>query len=270
MRTDDGDQWVDDALAEIAPVTDEALAQLDLTEGFDDTLDHVLWSDVRGHARPLHRRRVSRRAAALALATVIVGSAGAAAAVKGGALTGLFGSPGSTEMDTSEYVNIAAPGFPALAHQLANQLVSDGLRFAPGFRVNEMTGIVIRDSERLVRQEERGNSAAARSTRENGILRDVTGVKGQFAALAQCTWQQSWLRAYRADSAVETKADIRGMTALNHVITSTPSKNGTFSGSIMAETNQKKALVGYVRHMQRGDYAFINRVVTINCPTVGT
>jgi hypothetical protein len=93
----------------------------------------------------------------------------------------------------------------------------------------------------------------------------VTGIKGAFAGLAQCSWQQNWIQASQADDGAEKNTAIRRMEALDTVITTTPSKDGTFSGSIMAETNQKKALAGYVRHMQHNDLNFIQRVVFINC-----
>ena len=93
----------------------------------------------------------------------------------------------------------------------------------------------------------------------------MTGIKGQFAFLAQCTWQQNWIAGVSRQQRGCKNAAIRGMKALNTVITTTPSKNGAFSGSIMAETNQRKALAGYVGHMQHNDVNFIQRVVSINC-----
>jgi hypothetical protein len=268
---DSDDRWVDSAVAEIAVVTDSELAQWQLTEGFDGVLAQILGSDVQGAIRPWRRRRLSRRAGTLAIAAVVVASAGAAAAaVKGGALTGLFGAPGSTENDTSEYVNIAAPNFPALAHQLGSQLHSEGLRFAPNISPNQMVDTLVQETQRMVSRQERGNSAAANATREHGSFMDVTGVKGRIAGLAQCTWQQSWIRAYQADDAAGKNAAINGLIALNSVITTTQSKNGTFSGSIMAETNQKKALAGYIGRMKDNDFKFIQRLTTINCAPAAT
>jgi hypothetical protein len=263
--TDEEGSWVDSAVAGIAPIKDSTLAQLDLTKSFDDLLAHVLESDMSGEIVPLRRRKISRKAGTLAITAVIVASAGAAAAVKGGALTGVFGTGGGTESDTSEYVNVAASNFPAVAHQLFDELHSDGLRFAPGVNTERTISAYVKSNEISISNQERGNSSAARSIRKHGLLRQVTGVKGEFAFLAQCTWQQSWIQAYREHDPAGKKAAIRGMQALNTVITTTPSKNGTFSGSIMAETNQKKALVGYVRHMQHNDVKFIQRVVSINC-----
>jgi hypothetical protein len=124
VSLDGASTWVDEAVAETAVITDAELAQMDLSEGLDEVLAQVFEEEaprnIRPLRRPLRRRRTTRKVAALALAGVIVASAGAAAAVKGGALTGLFGTPGSTEMDRSEYVDIAASNFPALAHELAN------------------------------------------------------------------------------------------------------------------------------------------------------
>jgi hypothetical protein len=159
----------------------------------------------------------------------------------------------------SEYVSIAAPNFPALAHQLGKQLHSEGLRFAPNISPNQMVDTLVQETQRMVSRQERGNSAAAKATREHGSFMDVTGVKGRIAGLAQCTWQQSWIRAYQADDAAGKNAAINGLIALNSVITTTQSKNGTFSGSIMAETNQKKALAGYIGRMKDNDFKFIQR-----------
>jgi hypothetical protein len=124
-KTTDGEGgWVDSVVAETA-IKDSDLARLDLTKDFDDILARIFESDVRGEIAPLRRRGISRKTGTLAIVAVIaVGGAAAAAAVKGGALTGLFGAPGSTENDISEYVNIAAPNFPSLAHQLGDQLHS--------------------------------------------------------------------------------------------------------------------------------------------------
>jgi hypothetical protein len=129
-----------------------------------------------------------------------------------------------------------------------------------------VTDSYVKRIHQLVRNEEKGNSRLAKATRKSGITMDVTGIKGHFAGLAQCSWQQRWIQAYNANDAAGKRAAIHGITALDGVITTTPSKNGTFSGSIMAETNRKKALVGYVRHMTDNDYAFITRVTNLDCP----
>jgi hypothetical protein len=259
--------WVDLVVAATAPVSESTLAALDLTQGFADLLVNLLGSEVPAEIVPLRRRRTSRRAGTVAIVAVIVAGGGAAAAVRGGALTGLFGAPGKTENDRSEYVNVAASNFPALAHQLGNQLHSEGLRFAPGIDPDQMVDLFVKETQRQVRLDERGNSASARITREQGEFMDVTGVKGRIASLAQCSWQESWLQAYKTGDTAGRNAAINGLTALNGVQTTTRSKNGTFRGSIMAETNQKKALNGYVGRMKDDDFGFIQRVTTLNCPT---
>jgi hypothetical protein len=270
MSMDGDDPWVDSAVAERAFVTDAELAQMQLTNGFNDVLARIAAADARP-AIQRRRRPISRRAATLAIAGVVLASAGAAAAaVRGGALTGLFGAPGMTENDTSEYVNIAAPNFPALAHQLGDQLHSEGLRFAPGVGRNQMVDLLVQEIQRMVMQEEQGTSAAAKATRQHGSFMDVTGVKGRIAGLAQCTWQHSWLQAYEANDAAGKNTAIEGLSALNNVITTTRSKNGTFSGTIMAETNQKNALVGNIRHMKDNDFKLIQRLTALNCPAAAT
>ena len=264
--TDAEASWVDSVVAETAQVTDSTLAAIDLTKGFDELLVNVLESEASGEVVPLRRRRISRRAGTLAIVAVIVAGGGAAAAVRGGALTGLFGAPGKTENDTSEYVDIAAPDFPALAHQLGEQLHAEGLRFAPGINSDQMVDLFVKETQNQVHLDERGNSASAKITREHGELMDVTGVKGHIAGLAQCSWQQNWIQAYKADDSAGKNAAINGLIALNGVRTTTPSKNGSFTGSIMAETNQKNALVGYIGRMRDGEFGFIRRVTALNCP----
>jgi len=263
--TDEEGIWVDSIVAETAPIKDSTLAQLDLTKGLDDLLANVFAADLPGKIVPLQRRRISRRAGTLAIAAVIAASAGAAAAVRGGALTGIFGSGKGTESDASEYVDVAAPNFPAVARQLFTQLQSDGLRFAPGINTKRTINAYVKNNRMSIKRLEQGSSAEASSIRKHGLERQVTGIKGQLASMAQCTWEQSWLQAYQEHHGTGENAAIRGMKSLNAVITTTPSNHGTFSGSIMAETNQKNALGGYVRHMQHNDFEFIQRVVSINC-----
>jgi hypothetical protein len=263
--TDEEGIWVDSIVAEAAPIEDSTLAQFDLTNGFDDILANVFAADLSGKIVPLRRHKISRRAGTLAIAIVIVASAGAAAAVRGGALTGIFGSGKGTESDASEYVDVTASNFPTVARQLFAQIQSDGLRFAPGINTRRTINAYVKNNRISINKLEQGNSAEARSIRKYGLERQVTGVKGQFASMAQCSWQRNWLQAYQEHDGAGKNAAIRGMKSLNAVMTTTPSKHGTFTGSIMAETNQKKALGGYVRHMHHNDFEFIQRVVSINC-----
>jgi hypothetical protein len=152
-----------------------------------------------------------------------------------------------------------------VARQLFTELQSDGLRFAPGTNVGEVINAYVKNHQTSITTLEHGNSAMAKSIRTHGLEEQVTGIKGVFASMAQCTWQQSWMQAYQEHNAAGKNAAIKGLKSLNAVITTTPSKHGSFSGSIMAETNQKKALGGYARHMQHNDFEFIQRVVSINC-----
>ena len=131
---------------------------------------------------------------------------------------------------------------------------------------DQMVDLFVKETQNQVHLDERGNSASAKITREHGEFMDVTGVKGHIAGLAQCSWQQNWIQAYKADDSAGKNAAINGLIALNDVKTTTPSKNGSFTGSIMAETNQKKALVGYIGRMRDGNFGFIRRVTALNCP----
>jgi len=205
---------------------------------------------------------MSRKTATFAVAAVFLCSAGAAAAVAEGAFTGLWGGG---ESGAGELVNLASPDFPAVARQLSDQLLSEGLRFPPGVDVQQLIGKWGISDEIGIKIDEQGNSNFAKLVKKGGLLMSETGVKGTFAGFAQCAWQKSWVSAYDGHDGSEQGADIRGMVSLNSVITTTPTKNGSITGSIMHETNRTRTLFQYVHDMKRGDVGFIQSVTRLNC-----
>jgi hypothetical protein len=265
MTPENETSWVEAAIETINPVTDTELDQWDLTAGYQSLLQRVVKIDPSVIVVPLRHRRISRKAAGLALAAVLVAGAGAAAAVGSGALTGVFGQPGSTENDTSEFVNPISPEYPALERQIFQALLSDGLRFPPNVNTHVVIDKLVNEAVARTKQIEEGSSALDKSIRTHGIRVQVTGIKGTFAGAAQCAWEGYWIDGYKAGSRMHEEAAVRGMAALNSVITTTVTKNGTHTGSITAETNRKKTLIQDVRLMKQGDLSFFQRDTSINC-----
>jgi hypothetical protein len=256
---------VDDAVAEIDALGHVDLTELGLDVAFGDLLEQIVRSGGPEKVVPSRRRRLPGKAATIGIAAVLLCGAGAAAAVKGGALTGLFGQSGYTENDTSEYVLATSPGYPAVARQNFEQLLREGLRFAPGTNTRHVLQMYVSEQQAELRTLESGHTAAAKSLRVHGLLVQITGIKGTFAGLAQCSWQEYWVTAYTSGDRAEQNAAVRGMAALDNVITVTASKTGTFSGSIMAETNHTRTLLQDVREMKDGDFSRIKRATAVQC-----
>jgi hypothetical protein len=251
VRPADENEWVDSAIADHRGFSDFYLARTALDQGFDDVLAGILAAEPQGTVVSLARRRISHKAAALSVALVVVASAGAAAAVQGGALTGLFASGGDGD---TEIVNFAAPNFPEVAHDFARQIEGDGLRFAPGYSAEKSIDAVIKNDQDMV------TSLGSGETAEQQI-------KGEFAYYAACTWQQSWLAASAARDASEMSRDVQGMIAITHVIVSSPGKNGTtVTEAALSGINQTRTQHQLIRYMEHGEVAQLT-VDTVNgCP----
>ena len=265
MRTESDTAWVDGAIGEVDPLTGAALDSWDLNDGYRDLLERIVSTEVDARVVPLRHRRISRKASGLAVAAVLVLGAGAAAAAGSGALTGVFGQPGYTENDASEYVNPLSPQYPALEKQLFGQLLSEGLRLPPNVKASQVIDDIVNRGIASTKQIEHGTSAMDKSLRTHGMRVQVTGIKGTFAGVAQCAWESYWVDAYKAGNGSNEATAVRGMASLNDVITSTPTANGTHMGSIMAETNRKKTLIQDVRLMNHGDLSFFERDTSVNC-----
>jgi hypothetical protein len=126
-----------------------------------------------------HPRRQPRRARvrmgtrfAIALAVLALFPAASAIAYQLSAHTGLFGSPGQTENDTSEWLRSDAPDFGAMIAAL----VPDHPLPAGATWRQAVTDVV-------------------RQGRNAPGLIQVTGIRLDFESYARCAWMQSWLLA---------------------------------------------------------------------------
>lgn len=136
---------------------------------------------------PARRRRWTRkRTFVVAFAVMAVAIATAVGATYS-THTGVLGLPHKTENDTSEYLRVDAPDFPPLALKLAR-----GIPFPPGDSAKTYLRFLIRPHE----------------------LRQVTGVKGQFAFDAMCAWQGYWLEAHRNGDVAKEAAAVRVLRAI--------------------------------------------------------
>jgi len=239
-------EWVDAALRQAHPISTAELASIDLAAGFDDLLERIWSADQPAAA---DRRRGGRRRVVVSLAVTgaLLGTGGVAAAVTmSGALTGIFGKPGNTENDTSEYVDATKPDFPQLARQWAAQLEAGGLRFAPGYdaQKNVETAIVVRQR-------------AEQELRSQGhpTLVQVTGIKGDIAQTAACTWELSWLDAHRQHDQAGMSTAVAGMRQ-------------TAGLPIMSQINAANWLTGLANDAEQGSAAPVRTDVTLNCPPV--
>lgn len=239
--------WVDEALFRAQSVSNATLAELDLSTGFDDMLAHIWRADATGEPdKPRGRRR--RVVVTLAVTGALLSTGGVAAALGvGGALTGLFGKPGNTENDTSQYVDASKPDFPQLAQQWATQLQQDGLRFAPGYVPQKNIDSAITSLQRSSRQVVAG--------RQVHSLIQVTGVKGRIADVAACTWESSWLIAHQQHDQAGMRASVAGM-------------HQTAGLKIMSKINEAKTLTEFANAADHGDASRIQTDVDLNCSTV--
>ena len=127
----------------------------------------------------------------MAVAAVVVAGGGAAAAGAISAHTGRYGLPGSTENDTSEYLNENAPDLLKVARGYAK-----GVDFAPGHSAEDYLGY-FQPTEPSEMQ--------------------VTGVEGTITTMAMCSWKRTWLDAQqRKDPDLEHQAvaHMRGIADL--------------------------------------------------------
>ncbi|KPM53404.1 hypothetical protein ACG83_22055 [Frankia sp. R43] len=93
------------------------------------------------------------------------------------ARTGMFGSPGMTENDTSEWLNTGAPDFRKVMESLqpADIPLPAGRSWQP-----------------VIEQQ------VANGQREPGLMQ-VTGVRSTFALYAVCVWYGEWIAGRQAD-----------------------------------------------------------------------
>lgn len=128
---------------------------------------------VPGRPRAWQRVAVAGLAAAALLGTAFASSDGLAR-------TGIFGSPGFTESDTSEWLNTGAPDFREVVESL---------------RPSDIPLPAGRSWQPVIDQQ------VANGQREPARMQ-VTGVRQAFAFYAVCVWDGEWLAARQAGDTV--------------------------------------------------------------------
>ena len=179
---------------------------------------------------PAAGRRRHRTFLVAGVVAALLGAGGIAVAT-GGAHTGLFGSPGFTENDTSEYLDMKAPDFRDVALGYA-----EGVDFAPGYSADMYIGILNPARREAQMPPELAN---------RGELMQATGVKGDIENWAFCSW---------AHVSISDPNSLSHMRAIAHT-------------AAMAATNQKDYNLALVDKAASGDTAPLAQYVHMNCPT---
>ena len=176
------------------------------------------------------RRRRRRRSWLAGGAVAVVLGVGGTAVAAGGAHTGLFGLPGFTENDTSEYLDVLAPDFREVVLSYAR-----GVDFAPGYSAETYLGLYDPAHQRAqVLPELRGR----------GIVVQATGVKGTLQAWAFCSW---------AHVSTTDPGALRHMRKIAET-------------DAMAATNQREPLLRLVEQAVEGTAGPLEQYVRVNCP----
>jgi len=142
--------------------------------------------DAAGRPRSGSTARRSRRKTAIrtVVATSVILAAGTGVAAAAGLIdmhTGVFGKPGMTESDTSEYLNSAGAQVPELMRSYVEEMP-----LAPGY-----------DAEPLIE----------RFTSGENVIVQAAGLRGQVFGWSSCSWELTWLNAHAAgDTAAQADA----------------------------------------------------------------
>lgn len=156
------------------------LAQLEVSRALDQLSEDIVSTGAEPTRAAGRRARTQSRVSALVVfCTVAVVGGGAALAEQYSTHTGLFGPPGQTENDTSEYLRTDAPGFLTYARQLTAHI-----RFAPGDSAENYFWLF-----------------QVKSPDGRPAMVQVTGVRGVIADAASCSWQRAWIAAHAARNA---------------------------------------------------------------------
>jgi hypothetical protein len=141
--------------------------------------------------RAKRKRRIVAGAAGLVLVPGIAVASGAYLSE-----TGVFGKPGMTENDTSEYIKVCAPDFPAYFATL------------PTPSVAPPAGLTWQQVEQFVVRKIRTSEGAG--CRDGGVVMQVTGLKEEYLLTA---WTVYDCRAYQAHQRGDTAAMVTNMHA---------------------------------------------------------
>ncbi|MCU1589612.1 MAG: hypothetical protein JWP11_868 [Frankiales bacterium] len=207
---------VDELRARLSPV------ELSCEEGYEGLLAAVR------QIRPASSRR--RRFVAIGAVSAAVMGIGGVAVATGGSHTGLFGLPGATENDTSEYLDLNAPDFRDVALRYTS-----GFDYAPGYSAQMYLGLL--DPRRM-------DADTAPELRGRGYVMQVTGVRGSGLSWAFC----SWARTSTTDPG-----------ALEHM-------RRLADSDLARRINLRSYNLRLVEQAQQGDPAPLQQYVDINCP----
>jgi hypothetical protein len=228
-HTDELDRAMGEALAEADPALHFHPSQADG--------QRLLRAATQG-ARPAQRRRRSVVVAVTCLTVLGAGIPGVAFANGYLARTGLFGpDPNAdshsqpvvnTEADGSEWIEITAPDYVEVA-------VSEWPRYATlpaGYEAEDFARRIAEDTVAQEKQQDPGVKS----------MRQVTGIRGQFAIIAGCAWRAEWLDANTRGAAGRQRLAADTLTAVAHW----PAIVATDGGGVVAaeEALAKAAVAG--------------------------
>jgi hypothetical protein len=219
-----------ETLANVAPARDGMFDAPRYTDAVGELARALARTDVRRRRRPARVR--ARWRIAIAVAVVVVVPVASAVGYQLSAHTGLFGAPGMTENDTSEWLRADAPDFGDVAAKLIPDLpLPRGASW----------------QAELARQVEQGQAEPA--------LVQVTGVRATFEAYARCTWVGAWTSAFkRADQ----RAALRAAAVIEESAT-WPATVATDGGGVIEHI---RSLAGAAA---QGDPRPLRRELTLNC-----
>ena len=171
--------------------------------------------------------RPSRLVALVAAAAVLVGASVAGASWLG-AHTGIFGKPGMTENDTSEFLRIGSPEMAAIARDYGRAYpLPPGGSFEP---------------------------AVDQLLHGDGLIQ-ATGVRALVAMASACQWEREWLRAHVASEVPRARRAVAVLSRVPHwrVVRSTD------GGGVVASYER------IARAARRGVEGPVRRDLAVNC-----
>jgi len=178
---------LDEALRDAAPLAPGALGGVEVRDAIAALVAETR-SAVHGRGssdgspaglRSLSSTRRRRRAARTVIASSVLLAAGTGVAAAGGFLglhTGVFGEPGMTENDTSEYLNGTSPDVAPLMRSYLEETP-----LAPGY-----------SADRLIERYTSG---------EQHVVQE-TGLRAVVFSWSNCSWELAWLEAHASGDAV--------------------------------------------------------------------
>lgn len=161
-----------------------------------------------GREAVARRSRRKRKIIAASVGLVLVpGIAAASGAYL--AKTGVFGQPGMTENDTSEYIKVCAPDFPAYFATLPAPTVAP----PPGLTWGQVERFIVHKLQH----------SAAQECRDGGLVMQATGLQREYLLSA---WTVYDCRAYNAHKDGDTATMLTNMHAAGRTMDQIASGHG--------------------------------------------